>query len=97
MQECLVNICKNFESTSNFLRDKTDEKVTLVNSLFLEFIECFASLKEEKLDYPKEFANDVRLYIENNESIVKKFEDVEMRYLMISDFYDYCRIIKRFK
>ena len=96
MQKCLVDICKKFESTSNFLRDKTDEKTTTVNSLFLKFIECFASLREEKLDFPKEFANDVSLYIDNNKALVEKFEDVEMRYLIISDFYDYCRITKKF-
>jgi hypothetical protein len=96
MQECLKNICREFEECSGFLKDKTEEKSELVNKIFYEFIECFASLKEEKLDYPKEFINDVRYYKEGNEPLVKKFEDIEMRYLMLSDFYDYCRITKMY-
>ncbi|WP_455756283.1 hypothetical protein [Sulfurimonas sp.] len=95
MQNCLVKICKEFENASDFLTNKTDDKTIIINKLFVKFIECFASLKEEKLDYPQEFANDIRLYIEGNEQLIKKFEDTEMRYLMISDFYDFCRLTKK--
>jgi hypothetical protein len=95
MQECLKDICKEFESCSNFLKDKSEQKINTVNKIFAEFMECFSSLKEEKLEYPKEFINDVRYYVEGNEPLVKKFEDIEMRYLMLSDFYDFCRITKK--
>ncbi|WP_373073133.1 hypothetical protein [Sulfurimonas sp.] len=95
MQECLVSICKEFETCSNFLNEKTEEKTNTINKIFMEFMECFASLKAEKLDYPKEFINDVKYYNEGNEPLVKKFEDIEMRYLMLSDFYDFCRITKK--
>jgi len=95
MQKCLVEICKEFENASDFLTNKTDEKVVIINKIFVEFIDCFASLKEEKLDYPREFSNDVRLYVDENKQVVQKFEDTEMRYLMISDFYDFCRLTKK--
>ena len=29
--------------------------------------------------------------------LVKKFQDVQMRYLMLSDFYDYVRLTKKYK
>jgi len=66
-------------------------------SLFLDFMECFSSIKEEKLQYPKEFIDDVRLFNEGNFIVVKKFQDVQMRYLMLSDFYDYARLTKKYK
>jgi hypothetical protein len=95
MHECLKAVCKDFEGCSNFLKDKTEHKINIVNKAFDDFMECFSSLKDEKLDYPKEFISDVRYYIEGNIPLVKKFEDVEMRYLMLSDFYDFCRLTKK--
>lgn len=96
MQECLVSICKEFETLQGFLQNTTPEKETLVHKLFLEFMECFSNLQEEKLQYPKEFINDVRLFHEGFEPLLKKFEDVQIRYLMLSDFYDFARLTKRF-
>ena len=64
MQDCLIQICKDFEQTSGFLQDKTKEKTDLVNELFFRFMECFSNLKEEKLHFPKEFIHDVKLYTE---------------------------------
>jgi len=97
MQECLTSICREFESCSNFLQNKTEEKIKTVDKLFYEFIECFSSLKDEKLDFPKEFISDVKYYVEGNEAILKKFNDADMKYLMLSDFYDFCRITKKYK
>lgn len=97
MHKCLIEICKEFENTKGFLSQKTDEKTKIVNELFYKFMECFASLKEEKLNYPKEFINDVRLYNEGFEPLIKKFDDIEIRYLMLSDFYDFSRITKQYK
>ena len=97
MQECLVKICKEFENTKGFLQDKSDEKVELVNKLFFNFMECFSGLKAEKLSFPKEFIHDVKLYQEDFAPLVKKFEDIEIRYLMLSDFYDFARITKLYK
>ncbi len=97
MQKCLIEICKEFENTAGFLQDKSEEKTKLVNELFFKFMECFSNLKEEKLDFPKEFIHDVKLYTEGFEPLVKKFEDIEIRYLMLSDFYDFSRITKLYK
>lgn len=97
MQECLVKICEGFEGTKGFLGDKTEDKIALVNKLFFDFMECFSNLKAEKLDFPKEFIHDVKLYQEGFEPLVKKFEDIEIRYLMLSDFYDFARITKIYK
>jgi hypothetical protein len=60
-------------------------------------MECFKSLGAEKLDYPKEFINDVKLYHEGFKPLHQKFEDIEIRYLMLSDFYDFARLTKRYK
>jgi hypothetical protein len=97
MQECLKNICTQFESIDDFLHQQTLPKEELVNKLFLEFMECFANAKEEKLQYPKEFIDDVRLYNEGFELVHKKFADVQIRYLMLSDFYDFARLTKKYK
>jgi len=97
MNPCLVTICKEFEQLKGFLKTPSDEQVILVDKLFFEFLECFSSLKEEKLDFPKEFAHDVTLYQEDFEPLVKKFEDKQIRYLMLSDFYDYARLSKKYQ
>lgn len=97
MNACLVAICETFEKTTDFLSDRSPEKEQTVNRLFFDFLDCFSSLQAEKLDYPKEFQNDVKLYLQGHPILQKKFEDVEIRYLMLSDFYDFCRITRRYK
>ena len=97
MHNCLITICKEFEETKGFLQDRSETKTKLVNKLFFDFIDCFSNLKEEKLDFPKEFIHDVKLYTEGFEPLVKKFEDIEIRYLMLSDFYDFARLKKYYK
>lgn len=97
MHPCLTAICQEFETIKGFLPSPTPEQEELVNKLFFAFLDCFASLKAEKLDYPKEFAHDVRLYREGNVPLIRKFEDISIRYLMLSDFYDYARLTKRYR
>jgi len=60
-------------------------------------MECFATLKEEKLEYPKEFITDVRLYHEKFPPLLQKFEDIQIQYLMLSDFYDFARLTIKYK
>lgn len=97
MQECLVQICKEFESIKEFLTEPTKQKEDQINTIFEEFMECFTNLKAEKLEYPNEFIADVKLYMQDDQMIHKKFSDVQMRYLMLSDFYDYARLTKKYK
>ena len=97
MHKCLIEICQEFETVKDFLTDTTKEKEEIINALFLDFMECFPSIKEEKLKYPKEFIHDVTLFNEGNFMLVQKFQDVQMRYLMLSDFYDYARLTKKYK
>lgn len=97
MHNCLREICKDFETIEGFLENKTSQKEFIVSKLFYKFMDCFANLKEEKLSYPKEFINDVRLYHEGFVPLLQKFEDVEIRYLMLSDFYDFARLTKKYK
>ena len=97
MYKCLIEICKEFELVEDFLTKPSPKKDEIIESLFLDFMECFSSIKEEKLQYPKEFIDDVRLFNEGNFIVVKKFQDIQMRYLMLSDFYDYARLTKKYK
>jgi len=97
VNSALVAICREFETIGNFIKEPSVEKEALVNKLFFEFLDAYASIGAEKLDYPKEFQYDVRLYREGFEPLVKKFEDVQIRYLMLSDFYDYVRITKKYR
>jgi len=94
---CLSEICQEFEVLSEFLSSRSQKDTLKINKLFLEFLDCFSSLGAEKLEYPKEFQNDVKLYLEGHPILVKKFEDIEIRYLMLSDFYDFCRLTKKYK
>ncbi len=96
MNACLVNICEAFEEITGFFSERSEEKDQVVTRLFFDFLDCFSSLKAEKLEYPKEFRNDVKLYLQGHAILKMKFEDVEIRYLMLSDFYDFCRLTKRY-
>jgi len=97
MQNCLIEICEEFENLQGFLETQTEKQEILVDKLFLRFMNCFKNLKEEKLDYPKEFIGDVRLFHEGFAPLLQKFEDREIRYLMLSDFYDFARLTKKYK
>ena len=87
MKECLNQILHEFEK-----RGKEQ-----IDDIFLDFMECFSSLGAEKLEYPKEFILDVKLFGEGFAPTLKKFEDREIQYLMLSDFYDYCRLTKKYR
>jgi hypothetical protein len=97
MHSCLIKICQEFETLEGFMKNQTTQKKELVDTLFLQFMNCFKELKEEKLEYPKEFQGDVKLFHEGFAPLLQKFEDEEIRYLMLSDFYDYVRLTKRYK
>lgn len=96
MDQCLVHICERFERLTDFIRNKSPEQEEIVSNLFLDFIDCFSSLRSEKLEYPKEFQKDVKYYLQGEPIMKKQFEDIEFRYLMLSDFYDFCRLTKRY-
>ncbi|MEA2047529.1 MAG: hypothetical protein U9O64_03680 [Campylobacterota bacterium] len=96
MNACLVNICEEFEAITDFFSSRSQEKEASVTKLFFDFLTCFSSLEAERLAYPKEFQNDVKLYLQGHAILKKKFEDIEIRYLMLSDFYDFCRLTKRY-
>ncbi|AFV97229.1 hypothetical protein B649_04575 [Candidatus Sulfuricurvum sp. RIFRC-1] len=96
MNQCLVHICERFEKITDFLTHRSQEQEEIVSNLFLDFLDCFSSLQSEKLEYPKEFQKDVRYYLQGEPIMKKQFEDIEFRYLMLSDFYDFCRLTKRY-
>lgn len=96
MNPCLIHICERFETIADFLAHRSQEQEEIVSDLFLDFLDCFASLQAEKLEYPKEFQKDVKFYLQGEPIMMKQFEDVEFRYLMLSDFYDFCRLTKRY-
>lgn len=96
MKQCLYEICVEFEELQGFLTEKTDAKKDKVNQLFFRFVNCFSFLGEEKHAYPREFAADCALFVAGDSGVVDKFGDIEMRYLILSDFYDYARLKKLF-
>lgn len=97
MHSCLNQICDRFDELKGFLKTPTPTQEVLVDTLFEDFMECFKNLKEEKLEYPKEFRGDVSLYHDGFEPLLQKFEDRQIRYLMLSDFYDFARLTKRYR
>jgi len=92
----LVSICERFEEITDFLAHRSQEQEEIVTQLFLDFVECFSSMGAEKLEYPKEFQKDVKYYLQEEPVMMEQFKDIEFRYLMLSDFYDFCRLTKRY-
>lgn len=62
--------------------------------LFERLVDCFYALGSDKLLFPNEFQRDVALYKGGNASVIRKFSDVEIRYMFIADLHDYCRLKK---
>lgn len=96
MNQCLVHICERFETVTDFLTQRSPDQEEIVIKLFQDFVECFSSLQAEKLDFPKEFQKDVKFYLQGEPVMMEQFEDIEFRYLMLSDFVDFCRLTKRY-
>ncbi len=96
MNQCLVDICERFEDITDFIAHKSPEQEEIVIQLFSDFVECFSSIGAEKLEYPKEFQKDVKYYIQGEPVMMEQFKDIEFRYLMLSDFVDFCRLTKRY-
>lgn len=96
MHQCLVQVCERFEEVSDFLVHRSQEKEEILTKLFLDLVHCFASLQAEKLEYPKEFQKDVKYFLQGEPVMMKQFEDIEFRYLMLSDFVDFCKLTKRY-
>lgn len=96
MHQCLVGICERFEEITDFLEHRSYERDAIIVRLFSDFVDCFSSLQAEKLEYPKEFQKDVKYFLQGEPVMKKQFEDIEFRYLMLSDFYDFCRLTKRY-
>jgi|GEM_PF-388083 len=96
LDQCLVSICERFEEITDFLAHRSQEQEEIVTQLFLDFVECFSSMGAEKLEYPKEFQKDVKYYLQEEPVMMEQFKDIEFRYLMLSDFYDFCRLTKRY-
>jgi hypothetical protein len=97
MQQCLISILDEFSLYKDFINNRTQKDEESINRLFVEFLECFSSLGAEKLEYPNEFVTDVKLYKEGFAPILEKFKDIEIQYLMLSDFYDFCRLTKKYR
>lgn len=96
VNQCLVHICERFEKMTDFLTQRSKEQEKVVSNLFQDFVECFSSLQAEKLEFPKEFQKDIKFYQQGEPIMMKQFEDIEFRYLMLSDFVDFCRLTKRY-
>jgi hypothetical protein len=96
MNRDLEIICKIFETTKGFMKNPTKKKCDMVEMLFESFMVSFSFLREEKLDYPQEFRDSVTAYNDENKITKDYFEDIEMKYLILSDFYDYARLTKKY-
>ena len=96
MNQCLVHICERFEKITDFLTHKSQEQEEIVINLFQDFVDCFSSLQAEKLEFPKEFQKDVKYFSQGEPVMMEQFKDIEFRYLMLSDFVDFCRLTKRY-
>jgi hypothetical protein len=83
MQQCLEYICREFEKIKDYLHAPTSAKELIINNLFANFMQCFSEYPFEKKRYPKEFLESANLY---------NAGDIGMRYLLLSDFYDYVKI-----
>jgi len=96
VNQCLVHICERFEKITDFLTHKSQEQEEIVINLFQDFVDCFSSLQAEKLEFPKEFQKDVKYFSQGEPVMMEQFKDIEFRYLMLSDFVDFCRLTKRY-
>lgn len=85
-------ILTQFRECKNIFNSRDDSKK--ISTLFDELILSIDNLGSEKLTLPREFRDDTSLYLKGDRATLEKFEDIENRYLMLSDLYDYLRVKK---
>lgn len=76
----------------HFLKYRSESDENEISSIFEETAKMFSDMREEKLSMPKEFVRDLGLYSRKDEATVEYFSDIEKRYLLLSDLYDFLRL-----
>jgi hypothetical protein len=87
-----MQILKNFKKYENFLSDRTAEDERDVTALFDGVAEYIDGMGAAKLALPDGFVRDLGLYLRKKAEMVEYFEDVERRYLLLSDLYGYLKL-----
>lgn len=83
---------RSFKNFKGFLESK--QNIDELNELFEAVMIEFYNLNEKKLNFPKEFQIAVSLYFQQDSHTIKIFENIENRYLFLSDLYDFLRLQK---
>jgi len=87
-----MEILKDFGKYENFLTDRHTQDEEEIAKLFDEVAKTINAMKEEKLSIPNGFVRDLGLYVRKNPEIVEYFEDIERKYLLLSDLHGYLRL-----
>ncbi len=93
MHSCLImQILKNLKKYENFLTKRSVEDEKEIALLFDETALFLDGMKEEKLSLPSGFVRDLGLYMRKKPEMIEYFEDIERRYLLLSDLYGYLKL-----
>jgi hypothetical protein len=85
-------LLSEFKNYRGFLENRKFEDELF--ELFESVVDEFYQLEEKKLLFPKEFQIAISLYKKDDKGTLKIFENIENRYLMLSDLYDFLKIQK---
>ncbi len=94
MQNGTFSYLQDFGRYFGFLEHRSEQDEDAIFELFEDTVEVFESMGEKKLLIASEFVRDLRLYKKNDPLTIDYFSDIEKRYLLLSDLYDFLRLKK---
>lgn len=87
-----MDILRGFEKYDSFLSHRTEADELSVAHIFDTVADELSRMGEEKLSLPYGFVRDLRLYVQKLPEIVQYFDDIERKYLLLTDLHGYLKL-----
>lgn len=87
-----MEILKGFEKYESFLTDRSKQDELEMTRIFDEVALEMNKLGHEKLSLPHGFVRDLRLYVQKLPEIIEYFDDIERKYLLLTDLHGYLKL-----
>lgn len=92
-----MEFLRDFDRYDSFLTQRDESDEAKVWDIFEKAAFAVKNMGQEKLFLPDGFVRDLTLYADENPHITLYFEDVEKRYLLLSDLHGFLKLKSRFK
>jgi hypothetical protein len=84
----------SFDTYKDFLTTRCAADEAKINEIFEQTADTFHTMGAKKLEMPREFVRILGFYSKADAITCEYFSDIEKRYLLLSDLYDFLRLKK---